>query len=526
MVAAGRVSDDYETSNLHVAAGVGENEIAFARVVFPASRRLRVKIVGHHTDLCLGNHVSELLLRAGRIESRVKDLIRGALISVAAAACFFAAFVAAALWVPQDQQSIRRHIVAAIVDGTFNARISYGPLGNIAWPRHTLDCLLANMMLAPPASRLVDAMSNRSVALNPSWHDPRVPEAFDCQALVRAIAELGAGYGDVQFVPADRYIQGIRVFGRAMLSMMPFDVVARVMRGVAFALLGAIGVIVLWRFHSAKSDAASRRLAASYAVITGCLALLYGVHYFDTMLMFAPPDYTQFIFIMISLLAPLACMRHARLAIYAASYGSLIAIFESLTGGIPFALAMLPLLLALGFHGDWRPYFAKLILLWGCFCMAVVASFAIKKGFAIAFLGDQESFISTLLYRMYGKLPPSTGVELSLGYLLSSYRRWSGLIAFGSPNIGTGLVVAALGVFVIQTWRTRKTLWSCGRPVLIACWLGVAVLIVWCAAFFHHAVVHPYFMARLLVIPVIGAAVLLTVHRMSNAARRSQFSAG
>ncbi len=191
---------------------------------------------------------------------------------------------------------------------------------------------------------------------------------------------------------------------------------------------------------------------------------------------------------------------------------------KSLTGGIPFALAILPLLLALGFQGDWRGYVTRLVLLWGCFCVAVVTSFAIKKGFAIAFLGDRESFITMLFYRMRGELPSDTGVELSLGYLLASYRRWSGLIALGSPNIGTGLILAALGLFVVQTWRSRRSLWFFDRPILIACWLGVGVLIVWCAAFFQHAVVHPYFMARLLVIPVIGAAVLLTVHRMSAVA--------
>lgn len=447
----------------------------------------------------------------------MRDLIRGALISVAAAACFFTAFVAAALWVPQDQQAIRRHIVEAITSGLFNARVGYGPFGNIVWPRHTLDCLPANMMLAPPAGRLIDAVSNRSVALNPSWRDARVPEPFDCQALMRAIPELGAGYGDVQFVPSDRYIFGNRVFGRAMLSVMPFDVMAGMMPGVAFALLGAIGAVALWRLRSAP-DPASRLLPAGYVVIAGGLALLYGVHYFDTMLMFALPDYTHFTFIMISLLAPLACMRTTTLVLYAASYGSLIAIFESLTGGIPFALAILPLLLALGFQGDWRGYVTRLVLLWGCFCVAVVTSFAIKKGFAIAFLGDRESFITMLFYRMRGELPSDTGVELSLGYLLASYRRWSGLIALGSPNIGTGLILAALGLFVVQTWRSRRSLWFFDRPILIACWLGVGVLIVWCAAFFQHAVVHPYFMARLLVIPVIGAAVLLTVHRMSAVA--------
>jgi hypothetical protein len=446
----------------------------------------------------------------------IKDLIRGAVISVAAAACFFAAFVAAALWLPQDQPTIRRHIVAAILDGTFNARPSYGPLGSTVWPRHTLDCTLASMMLAPPAGRLADAISNRHVALNPAWHDPRVPATSDCQGLARAIAELGAGYGDVRFQSNDRYILGVRVFGRVLLSLMPLDTAARAMRDVAFALLGILGALALWTLRTAP-DPAARVFPAGYLVIAACLALFYGVHYFDATLYFAPPDYIHFVFIAISLIVPLARMRPAGLALYAACYGSLIAIFESLTGGIPFALAMVPLLLALGFHGERRAYVARLMLLWGSFCVAVCVSFAIKKGLVIALLGDQESFVSLLLYRMYGTLPAESGVDLSLRHVLASYRRWSALLAFGSPNIGTGLVVAALGVFAVETWRARASR-APFHPLLIACWLGVAVLILWSAAFLNHTAVHPYFMARLLVIPVTGAAVLLATARWSESA--------
>jgi hypothetical protein len=43
----------------------------------------------------------------------MKNLIRGAIISVAVAACCLAAFVAAALWAPQHQPTIRRHIRAS-----------------------------------------------------------------------------------------------------------------------------------------------------------------------------------------------------------------------------------------------------------------------------------------------------------------------------------------------------------------------------------------------------------------------------
>ena len=74
-----------------------------------------------------------------------KEMIRAALISAATAACLFAAFVAAALWLPQDQPTIRRHIVAAIEQGLFNRQFGYGPFGSIIWPRHTLDCALAGI---------------------------------------------------------------------------------------------------------------------------------------------------------------------------------------------------------------------------------------------------------------------------------------------------------------------------------------------------------------------------------------------
>src|SRR5947209_6955858 len=331
----------------------------------------------------------------------MKNLICAAIISTIAAACCVAAFVAAALWIPQDQQAIRRHVVAAIVDGTLNARFRYGPFGGPIWPRHTLDCVLASMMVAPPAGRLVEAISNRMPVVDPSWHVGRVPESFDCQAMARALPELGVGYGDVQFAPVDRYILGGRVFARVLLSVMPLGEAANLMRGVAFALLASIGLLAAWKLRSAQSEGISPLLPAGYLVIAGGLALLYGVHYFDATLLFAPPDYVHFIFILISLAAPLARMRTRSLALYAASYGSLTAIFEMLTGGIPFALAMLPLLLALGVKDNWRVYVPKLVQLWGCFCLAVLTCFVLKKAFTIAFLADQESFTSLLFYRMY-----------------------------------------------------------------------------------------------------------------------------
>ena len=111
---------------------------------------------------------------------------------------------------------------------------------------------------------------------------------------------------------------------------------------------------------------------------------------------------------------------------------------------------------------------------------------------------------------MYGTLPPESGTELTLAlsaFELSPLERTDRRSV--RPIIGTGLVLAALAVFAVRDLARHGIARSDDRPILIACWLGVAVLIVWTAAFLNHTAVHPYFMARLLVIPVIGAAILL-----------------
>jgi len=437
---------------------------------------------------------------------RCKELIRGAVICVITAGCFFATFIAVALLVPQDQQRIRRHIMLAIEQGAFSTQRWYGPFGTIIWPRHTLDCVLAGMMLAPSGGRMIDALSNRYILPNLSWRDTRVAATLDCQSMVRAIPELGDGYGAVQFERTDRYILGVRVLGKILLGLMPFDAMVQLIRAIAFALLAVLGLLSFARLRNARRGGEPVFRATAYLIITACLTLLYGVHYFDATLYFAPLDYTHFAFIIISLLVPLARMRPAALAIYAASYGSLVAIFESLSGGIPFALAMMPLLLALGFTGERWEYFRRLFVLWGGFCIAVVTCFALKKGVAVLFLGDEESFLSLLFYRMQGAPLEESATKLTLGYLLSVYRRWASLIAFGSSNLGTALVLAALGVLAAESWRSRR---AGAPPILLACWLGIAALLIWAAAFLNHTAVHPYFMARLLVIPVIGALVLI-----------------
>jgi hypothetical protein len=323
--------------------------------------------------------------------------------------------------------------------------------------------------------------------------------------LLRALSEAG---GDgLKFVQYDRYILGARIVGRVLLTLTSVAALWPILLAISYALIGAIGIVALVRLRRAR-DAIERTHAAGYAAIATCFALFYGAHYYDATLGFAPLDWVQFAFILVSLVGPLGDMRPAALAVYAASYGSAIAIFEFMTGGIPLALALLPLLLALGFRGEPRDYVGRLTRLWACFCVAVVASFAIKKLFTIAFFGGSDDFLANLLYRTYGQFDTAADAHYSVAYFVGTYFAWSASIAWGSRHLGAALILLSLITIALMTWRSRKS----GPPdryLRWACWLGLAAVAAWMIVFLNHALLHAFFMVRLLVVPIIAATVLV-----------------
>ena len=151
-------------------------------------------------------------------------------------------------------------------------------------------------------------------------------------------------------------------------------------------------------------------------------------------------------------------MRPAALALTAASYGSLIAIFESLTGGIPFALAMLPLLLALGFEGDRRDYLTQAVSALG---------HLLRRGRDLLRAqedpGDRvsrRSGVVLLAPRSIGcsaRRCPSPARRSRSAICFRAIAAGARLIGFGSPNLGTVLVLGSLAVLAVETWRTRST---------------------------------------------------------------------
>jgi len=432
--------------------------------------------------------------------------IRVALVSVATALGFFALFVAAAIWAPQDQRAIHGAVVEAIASGEINRETSLGPLAGFPVYRSMYDCLLLIMMTAPPPASALGAVGNR-VAQSEGPTDARVPPYPDCQTLLRTLPEFGGG--GLPFHAYDRYLLGMRVLGRVMLSAMTLETMRRVLLGAAYTLLGLIGVMALWRLRRAR-DPVEREQALGYAGIAGVLALFYGVHFFDASLNFAPMDCVQFVFILLSLLFPLATLPTVGLALYAGSYGALVAVFEFLTGGIPLALALLPLLLGLAHRGSRADYVMRLVTLWSAFCIAVVTAFALKKLYAVAFLGDSENFIATLLHRTYGTLGESAEAKYSPSFFFYAYYRASYVIGWGSSKFAAALVAGSLATIALLTWRGSP------KRLRLACWAALLALVIWYAVFLNHAILHAVYMVRLIVVIPIAAAILLLTASLAS----------
>lgn len=455
----------------------------------------------------------------------MKHAFVGLLLSAAVAGAASFISIGLAVWAPQDRKAIQRHLSEAISTGVINETAALGVFDAHPMPIYGSDCMLLSMMVTPPVNAWADAISNRRAVTDAPIVDSRVPPYPACQALLRALPEFKAD-GNVRFVQYDNYILGMKTVGGILLSIMPLEAMSRVLLCVVYAVLIVIAGAALFRLSRAH-DAAGRSRAVGFLVISLCLALFYGLPYFGRMLYFAPLELTHFLVILAALLMPLGTMRLVSLGLFAAAYGSGVAIFEFLTGGIPFALALLPMLLALGFQGERRGYLQKLAMLWGCFCLAVVACFAIKKLLGSFWLADPDPFLTALFNRMYSDPNPLPGTVSGLErfgvdvgnirsnpvyatiYLVSTYLSWSRLIAWGSSKLGTVLIITALSTVAIVTWRHRKTLWSFDHPLREASLLGLAAYALWTMTFFDHTILHPFFMARMLVIPILAGSVLV-----------------
>jgi len=433
----------------------------------------------------------------------IKQSFKAALISIAAACVVFAAMFAVAKFGPNDRPTVRRHIVEAIQNGEMMQIVRYGWFSPQAFYRNVYDCGFFQMVLEPPAAhplRVLDTHLMDFIGYNAN--DKRIPPFDGCQILFKALPEIG-GSGDVKFESFDRYILASRLVAQSMLSYMSVETMHRVLRALAHALIGIVLLAGLYRLIRAKDDSVERAAGAGYAALALSLLLFYGMRFFTLTLNFGVMDIVQFFFVALTLIWPLGQMRDTRLALFAGFYGGMIAIVEWLTGGIPLALAMMPLLLAFGYRGTKSDYLRKLFILWFSFCIAVGVCFGLKKVYTTLLIPDTDALVSRISQWFWGG--PITA-EFTFRKLLENYGNATPLIAWGSNSLGKIAVV--VGVVSLVGLTIRR---SFADLYVWACWFCMLALAAWSLTFFNHTVAHSHQMVRLLVIPIMAGAVLLAI---------------
>jgi hypothetical protein len=400
------------------------------------------------------------------------------------------------------------------------------------------DCLIVGALLIPRESHIKASVSPRIPQPGVSTA-PGYPPDGHCQALAATMDALAAGQEPASFAAHyHRYIHGDVTVAALLLGFAPFALASVILLGACYAILAAIAVLAIAGLRSAAPD--NRRRSAAFLTIAITLALLYGLPVFARSFSFGPTDVVILGFILLAMRRPLSAMSERHFTALAAAFGSVIAILEFMTGGVPLALATLIALLALDRHADWRPLIRRALIGATAFGFAVVGCFVYKQLAVWALWGENPftEFMLALGNRADGAVAPvlpdtmRTALEayhidpswidmnaitrvLAAGAMLvySSF-----LIAFGSHALGAIVVILPTLALLYFATRLPPAKSEIRALECLALAAAGAVPIVWYLVFPNHTILHSSFMVRPLALNV---ALCLVACPLFDAACRS-----
>jgi hypothetical protein len=314
----------------------------------------------------------------------------------------------------------------------------------------------------------------------------------------------------------DRYIIGQRAIAQILLEHFPVRTVTTILKIVDFSAFALVLILAL------------RKRNAVIACIAALVLLFGGLNYYGGLLFFAPLDLAHACVLLVAIYVPFGTTSPSRLVLIGALYGSVIAIFEALSGGIPMALVLLALLTGTT-AADRSSLLKRFAILAFAFTVAVTACFLIKIIAAAAAFDPGTLFRSesALFFRIHGETSGASrevidrlverapelvrwladhDVDVTtnpIAYLILNYGYWSFLIGWGSSVFGVVLVLFGLASLIVSTvYLGRRGNGGVGSPGLTGCWLGILVVLAWVAVFWNHTIIHAFFMGRLLLLPL------------------------
>lgn len=458
----------------------------------------------------------------------VADMIRGLIAGVAVAMLSMTALFAINFALTQvSPEHYRRVVLQALESGTLGTvtHLPFAPSKDI-YPFGGNDCLILGALVMPRDAPLKASVSPR-LPLSGEEIDsaPGYPAAALCRGLVATMRAIARNPTD-QFPPPSyyhRYIHGDTTVAALLLAAMSFATATTTLLAACYAMIAAIALLALFRFRT--GDPTERRRAGAFLIIAATLACFYGVPVFDRSFSFAPTDVLVFAFILYGLLQPLGAIPLRRLVLAAAIFGSLIAILEFLTGGVPLGLATLIALIGLGRPPDWGTLRNRMTVGTAAFAAAVIACFGYKLLAVAAVFGTNELsvFFGTLGQRMGGSV--EANLSESAKATLAAYHinpQWldaniltrvafaglmliysSFFLGWGSHLLGAAIVLLPTPLLIALACSSYRD--RCASPLArerLALAAAGAVPVVWYVVFANHTILHSSYMVRPLALNV------------------------
>jgi hypothetical protein len=376
------------------------------------------------------------------------------------------------------------------------------------------DCLLLAALLQDYPSRTAQAISARIPPADSQpparAGDPTIPA---CLQLAAALNR--AEHADPNAIFYHRYLHGQRVFAAFALALVSPQTLGWITLSLNGLVLLLVLVPALRRARGSPNPARER----GFAVISVTLLLCSGLWLFGIYFSFGLSDLVLAAFLACAYSFGIARAEERWFAVAVALFGVATAIFEFLTGGIPFGLALLLGIIALDGPPDRDALLRRAFHAAVIFALAIALTFAIKLALVMLLidphvLGDFRSALATRLGTSFADSLPAQelawlaerGVDVSaldrhsalaLLYMLARLAYASFVIGFGSPVLGMIIMGAAVVASVVLMIRRVRTAHGTVIRTRLLILLGsVLVAPAWSVLFLNHTLLHAIWMVR------------------------------
>lgn len=456
--------------------------------------------------------LATLPLAVRRILTHSAGLYVRALFAIGAAVAVFFVLSYSATFVSREQ--IASNLERANAQHSFGQ--TYAPWTGRAIPRFTVnDCAFLTFLLQDYPSRIAETVSARIP--NFDLYAPggaTYPTVPSCLQLIASLDR--PDHADPQARWYHRYLHGQRIFARLALALVSPDALGEITLTLNVLVLLSVLMPALWRLRARGSDFVRQ---AGFAAIAATLLLFDGLWLFGIYFSHGASDLVLSTFAAYAYYRGAAAAPERTFVVGVALFGVATAVFEYLTGGVPFGLALLLGIVALDGPADptalmRRAWHGSVI-----FGLAILLTFAIKIAL-VALLVDAtvlSDFASGLSARVgntfVAALPPkevewvsSFGIDvsslerhwiLSVLYMLARLGYASFVIGYGSVILGIALigtaVVATAVLFIKQAFRARDPVAQTRLAILLGSALAMPV---WSVVFLNHTLLHAIWMVR------------------------------